>query len=81
MRDNSMLFSIQTFFMGFGMERVVRSCPGVVESITLTQARLACYLSCTSKHFMSCFEVCLICFVEVSSLMIVNFVVCLLKES
>jgi hypothetical protein len=31
-RDNSMLFSIQTFSMGFGMERVVRSCPGVVES-------------------------------------------------
>ena len=59
MRDNSMLFSIQTFSMGFGMERVVRSCPGVVESITLTQARLACYLLCTSKHFISCFEVCL----------------------
>jgi hypothetical protein len=59
-RDNSMLFSIQTFSMGFGMERVVRSCPGVVESITLTQARLACYSSCTSTHVISCFEVCLI---------------------
>jgi len=46
-RDNSMLFSIQTFSLGFGMERVVRSCFGFVESITLTQERLACYLSCT----------------------------------
>jgi hypothetical protein len=49
--------------MGVGMERGVTSCAGVVESITLTQARLACYLSCTSTHLITCFEVCLIRFV------------------
>jgi hypothetical protein len=32
-----------------------------------------------NKHFISCFEVCLNGFVEVSSMLIVNFVVSLLK--
>jgi dTDP-glucose 4,6-dehydratase len=50
--------------MGIGMERGVTSCAGVVENITLTQARLACYLSCTSTHLITCFEVCLIRFVK-----------------
>ena len=70
-----------------GMERGVTSCMGVVESITLTHTRLACYLyhrrlmSFTSAHLITCFEVGLIRCVWFSLVLIVSFVVMSIEDS